>query len=81
MELQYQLKEGNYHLYDLSTVVSKVTGEHRLRLKTDSVAIAFDRSTGTLHEHGSPVRIHSRANNNPRRLRGPRPRDLFLIQL
>ena len=32
MALQYQLKEGNYHLYDLSTPQSKATGEHRLRL-------------------------------------------------
>ena len=32
MTLQYQLKAGNYHLYDLSTPASKVTGEHRLRL-------------------------------------------------
>ena len=69
MGLQYQLKEGNYHLYDLSTPASKVTGEHRLRLKTESVAIAFDRSTGTLHEHGSPPRIHSWASNTRRRLR------------
>jgi hypothetical protein len=69
MDLQYQLKEGNYHLYDLSTPASKVTGEHRLRLKTDAVAIAFDRSTGALHEHGSPLRIHSWAINTRRRLR------------
>jgi hypothetical protein len=69
MALQYQLKEGNYHLYDLSTPASKVTGEHRLRLKTDTVAIAFDRSTGVLHEHGSPLRIHSWATNTRRRLR------------
>ena len=68
MELQYQLKEGNYHLYDLSTVASKITGEHRLRLKTETVAIAFDRSTGALHQHGSPVRIHSWASNTRRRL-------------
>lgn len=69
MTLHYQLKEGNYHLYDLSTPASKVTGEHRLRLKTDTVAIAFDASTGTLREHGSPPRIHSWANNTRRRLR------------
>ena len=69
MGLQYQLKEGNYHLYDLSTVASKVTGEHRLRLKTDTVAIAFDRRTGALHEHGSPVRIQSWAAHTRRRLR------------
>ena len=69
MALQYQLKEGNYHLYDMSTPASKVTGEHRLRLKTDNVAIAFDASTGVLHEHGSPLRIHSWASTARRRLR------------
>lgn len=69
MTLQYTLKEGHYHLYDLSTPASKVTGEHRLRLRTDTVAIAFDVSTGALREHGSPLRIHSWANNTRRRLR------------
>jgi hypothetical protein len=69
MDLQYRLKEGNYHLYDLSTVANKVTGEHRLRLMTDTVAIAFDRSTGTLREHGSPRRIESWATTQRRRLR------------
>jgi len=69
MTLQYQLKEGNYHLYDLSTPASRVTGEHRLRLKSDTVAIAFEASTGALREHGSPNRIHSWANNTRRRLR------------
>jgi hypothetical protein len=69
MALQYQLKEGNYHLYDMSTPASKVTGERRLRLKTDNVAIAFDASTGMLHEHGSPLRIHSWASTARRRLR------------
>ena len=69
MALQYQLKQGNYHLYDLSTPPSKVTGEHRLRLMTDTVAIAFDARTGELHEHGNPTRIHSWASNTRRRLR------------
>jgi hypothetical protein len=69
MALQYQLKEGNYHLYDLSTPASKVTGEHRLRLRTATVAIAFDASTGELHEHGNPTRIHSWATTARRRLR------------
>lgn len=68
MALQYQLKAGNYHLYDLSTPASKVTGEHALRLKTDTVALAFDASTGWLHEHGSPTRIHSWATGARRRL-------------
>jgi hypothetical protein len=69
MRLQYELKEGSYHLYDLSTEASKVTGEHRLRLKADTVAIAFERSTGTLLEHGSSTRIHCWASNTRRRLR------------
>jgi hypothetical protein len=69
MALQYQLKKGNYHLYDLSTPASKVTGEHRLRLTTATVAIAFDASTGELHEHGNPTRIHSWATTARRRLR------------
>ena len=69
MGLQYQLKEGHYHLYDLASTASKVTGEHRLRLKTDTVAIAFDRRTGDLHEHGSPVRIQSWAAHTRRRWR------------
>lgn len=69
MTLRYQLKEGNYHLYDLSTPASRITGEHRLRLRTDSIAIAFEASTGALREHGSPLRIHSWANNTRRRLR------------
>ena len=69
MTLQYQLKAGNYHLYDLSTPTSKATGEHRLRLMTDTVALAFDVRTGQLHEHGSPARIHSWATTARRRLR------------
>lgn len=69
MALQYQLKSGNYHLYDLSTPASVVTGEHKLRLTTDTVAIAFDARTGELQEHGSPTRIHLWASNTRRRLR------------
>ena len=68
MALQYQLKSGNYHLYDLSTPASAVTGEHKLRLTTDTVAIAFDVRTGELQEHGSPSRIHMWASNTRRRL-------------
>lgn len=69
MALEYQLKEGHYHLYDLSSPPIKVTGEHRLRLRTDTIALAFDASTGVLHEHGSPSRIHSWATTARRRLR------------
>ena len=49
MSLQYQLKQGQYHLYDLSTPASVATGEHKLRLMTDTVALAFDMRTGKLH--------------------------------
>lgn len=69
MPLQYQLKQGNYHLYDLSSLQSKATGEFKLRLMTETVAIAFDARTGKLHEHGHPLRIHSWASNTRRRLR------------
>lgn len=69
MALQYQLKAGNYHLYDMSSPASQVSGERRLRLTTDTVAIAFDARTGELHEHGSPTRIHSWATTARRRLR------------
>lgn len=69
MTLQYQLKGGSYHLYDMSTPIGPATGERRLRLKTDDVAIAFDVRTGVLHEHGSPTRIHSWATTARRRLR------------
>ena len=75
MTLQYQLKEGNYHLYDLSTPASKATGLHRLRLTTDTVALAFDVRTGQLHEHGTPTRIHSWATTARRRLRAPGSQD------
>ena len=48
---------------------SAVTGERRFKLKTDTVAIAFDAHTGEVHQHGSPVRIQSWANHTRRRLR------------
>ena len=48
---------------------SAVTGERRFKLKTDTVAIAFDAYTGEVHQHGSPTRIQSWANNTRRRLR------------
>ena len=70
MQLQYELKEGAYHLYDMSSPT-----EHRHRTTQTcacaptNVAIAFDASTGQLHEHGSPLRIQSWASNTRRRLR------------
>ncbi|MDD2545865.1 MAG: hypothetical protein PHI55_06215 [Burkholderiaceae bacterium] len=69
MDLQYQLKAGSYYLYDMREPPSAVTGERRFKLKTDTVAIAFDQYTGELHQHGSPTRIHSWASNTRRRLR------------
>lgn len=69
MNMQYQLKAGSYYLYDMQEPPSAVTGERRFKLKTDSVAIAFDVYTGQVHQHGSPTRIHSWAANTRRRLR------------
>ena len=69
MDLQYQLKSGSYYLYDMRDKPSAVTGERRFRLKTESLAIAFNLHTGELHEHGTPSRIQSWANNTRRRLR------------
>src|SRR5690606_13202094 len=69
MDLQYQLKAGSYYLYDLREAPSAVTGERRFKLKTDTVAIAFDRHTGRVHQHGSPARIQSWAAHTRRRLR------------
>lgn len=69
MDLQYQLKAGSYYLYDLRDAPSVVTGERRFKLKTDSVAIAFDVHTGEVRQHGSPTRIQSWAAHTRRRLR------------
>lgn len=69
MHLQYQLRAGSYYLYDMRDTPSAVTGERRFRLKTDLLAIAFDRYTGEVHQHGTPSRIQSWATNTRRRLR------------
>ena len=69
MDLQYQLKAGDYYLYDMRETPSAVTGERRFKLKTDTVAIAFDVHTGHVHQHGSPARIQSWATHTRRRLR------------
>ena len=69
MDLQYELKAGSYYLYDMRETPSAVTGERRFKLKTDSVAIAFDRHTGEMPQHGSPARIQSWATHQRRRLR------------
>ena len=52
MDMQYQLKAGSYYLYDMRDTPSAVTGERRFKLKTDTVAIAFDVHTGEVHQHG-----------------------------
>ena len=75
MDLQYQLKAGSYCLYDMTTPPSRITGERKLKLKTDTVAIAFDVSTGHLHQHGDPARIHSWATGARRRLRAAGAQD------
>ena len=69
MDMQYQLKAGSYYLYDMRDTPSAVTGERRFKLKTDTVAIAFDVHTGEVHQHGNPLRIHSWALTMRRRLR------------
>ncbi|WP_367066431.1 hypothetical protein [Oryzisolibacter sp. LB2S] len=69
MDLRYELKAGSYCLYDMREAPSTVTGERRCRLRTESVAIAFDRRTGQMHQHGSPARIQSWAAHQRRRLR------------
>ena len=76
MDMQYQLKAGSYYLYDMRDTPSVVTGERRFRLKTDTVAIAFDAHTGEVHQHGSPTRIQSWANNTRRRLRAAGAQDI-----
>ena len=69
MDMQYQLKAGSYYLYDMREAPSAVTGERRFKLKTDTVAIAFDMHTGEVHQHGRPTRIQSWATTARRRLR------------
>ena len=69
MDLQYELKAGSYYLYDLTETPSGVTGERRFKLKTEDVALAFDMSTGALHQHGTPQRILNWALGHRRRLR------------
>ncbi len=69
MDMQYQLKAGHYYLYDMRDTPSAATGERRFKLRTDTVAIAFDAYTGEVHQHGSPTRIQSWAAHTRRRLR------------
>ena len=67
--LRYQLKAGQYCLYDLRDMPCAHSGERRFRLRTDVVGIAFDCATGQVLEHGSAARIHSWALGQRRRLR------------
>ncbi len=68
-DLQYRLEQGSYFLYDLSEPPSPVTGQRRYKLQTSTVAVAFNRTTGEIHEHGTPARIQSWAAHTRRRLR------------
>ena len=76
MDMQYQLRAGSYYLYDMRDAPSAVTGERRFKLKTDTVAIAFDVHTGEVHQHGSPTRIQSWATMTRRRLRAAGAQDM-----
>ncbi|WP_370680744.1 hypothetical protein [Comamonas sp. GB3 AK4-5] len=67
--LRYQLRSGQYYLYDMREQPNAVTGTRRFKLKTDHVAIAFNLHTGEVHQHGSPLRIQSWALTMCRRLR------------
>ena len=69
LHLMYQLRSGHYYLYDMRDAPNAITGERPYRLKTELVAIAFDRITGRVHQHGPPTRIHSWAMGAQRRLR------------
>ena len=67
--LRYQLRSGHYYLYDLRDAPNTITGERPYRLKMELVAIAFDRITGRVHQHGHPTRINAWAMGTQRRLR------------
>lgn len=69
MDLRYTLEAGSYCLYDMREAPSSVTGKHRLKLRTDLVAVAFDARTGKLHRHGSATRTEAWARHQRRRLR------------
>ncbi|QXZ08980.1 hypothetical protein KUF54_13140 [Comamonas sp. Y33R10-2] len=69
LHLKYQLRSGHYYLYDMRDAPNVITGERPYRLKTEMVAIAFDRITGLVHKHGQPTRINSWAMGTQRRLR------------
>ncbi len=69
MNLQYQLQQGQYCLYDMAEQPSAFTGERRCRLKTAAVALAFDRITGEVHQHGKPEFIELWAKARRRKLR------------
>lgn len=55
--MEYCMNAGQYVLHDETTPIGAAL---------DSVAIAFDRESGTLHKHGQPELVrawHSRAQN------------------
>ena len=67
--LRYQLRSGHYYLYDLRDAPNVITGERPYQLRLELVAIAFDRITGRIHQHGHPTRINAWAMGAQRRLR------------
>ena len=69
LHLRYQLRSGHYYLYDMRDAPNAITGERPYRMKTELVAIAFDRITGHVHQHGHPTRINAWAMGAQRRLR------------
>ena len=69
LHLMYQLRSGHYYLYDMRDAPNAITGERPYRMKTELIAIAFDRITGHVHQHGHPTRINAWAMGAQRRLR------------
>jgi len=69
LHLRYQLRSGHYYLYDMRDAPNAITGERPYRLKSELIAIAFDRVTGRIYQHGHPTRINAWAMGTQRRLR------------
>lgn len=57
MNYQYSVISGSYYLFDLDSKPNPITKEREIILMTDQIAIAFDRSDGTLHKHGNPKNV------------------------
>lgn len=57
MSYEYELNYGSYYLYDTNKPVNSITKERDIILMCDSIAIAFDSESGTLHKHGRPEQV------------------------